>query len=149
MSTSNICSQLRGFDKCGEVVRSVVGLPGLRREFLVVNHSDVAAQVLNAPTNRNYLKDNVSYRAMRSGTGWSPVKTSPGYSNVVSFNPRPRRSAWTDMPRSWRRRPIASPRSGGRSHPDHVIDLDSEMTDSSVSPRATTLARTRLACFRS
>lgn len=29
---------LRAFEECGDVVRLVVGPPGLRREFFIVNH---------------------------------------------------------------------------------------------------------------
>lgn len=120
---------LRGFEECGDVVRTVVGPPGLRRENFVVNHPDGAAQLLNAPTNRNYRKDNTFYRATRElfGNGlvtsqdetWlrqrrfiQPLftpKSVDGYTTVMAEEADRVATQW-------------------RQHPDRVIDLRAEMT---------------------
>lgn len=120
---------VRGFEECGDVVRYVAGPPGLRREFFVVNDPDGAAQMLNAPTNRNYRKDTGFYEPTRDlfGNGlvtsqdevWSrqrrlvqPLFTPrsvDGYAAVIA-------EEVDRIVRQWRARP------------DGVIDVSAEMT---------------------
>ncbi|MFD3702032.1 cytochrome P450 [Nocardia sp. NPDC058658] len=60
---------LRGFDECGDVARYEFGPPGMRREYFIVGDPDGAAQILNAPSNRNYRKDGRFYQPMRDMFG--------------------------------------------------------------------------------
>ncbi|TQC42215.1 cytochrome P450 [Rhodococcus sp. WS4] len=120
---------LRGFDECGDVVRTIVGVPGLRRENFIVNHPDGAAQLLNAPTNRNYRKDNTFYQAMRDLFGNGLVTSQD--------------DTWLRQRRFIQ--PLFTPKSVDtyaavmaeeadrvaaqwHAYPDRVIDLGSEMT---------------------
>jgi len=137
---------LRGFAECGDVVRFVVGVPGLRREFFVVNHPDGAAQLLNAPTNQNYRKDSGFYQPIRDlyGNGlvtsqdetWlrqrrfiQPLFTArsvDGYAAAMAEEVDRIVAQW-------------------RTRPDGVVDVGSEMTRLTLSCSA----RTRRGWFRS
>lgn len=56
---------LRGYHEGGDVVRYVLGVPGLRTELFMVSHPDVVAQILNAPNHQNFRKDSSFYQPVR------------------------------------------------------------------------------------
>ncbi|MEV4208627.1 cytochrome P450 [Nocardia salmonicida] len=119
----------RGFDECGEVVRYVFGLPGMRREYFIISDPEGAAQVLLAPHDRNFRKDSGFYQPMRElyGNGlvtsqdetWrrqrrfiQPLFTARSVDSYTSAMAE----EVDDLTTQWRARP------------DGVLDVGSEMT---------------------